>query len=404
MIIGIPREILAGEHRVALDPAEAKKLVDDGLEVLVQTGAGEQACFVDGDYEAAGARLVPEAARVFGDANIVLKVQPPQPLATAEAARAGGEAEHEVDLMTEGASLISLLKPLDEPELAERLAKRQVSAFAMEFMPRITRAQSMDALSSQSTLAGYQAVLLAASALPRIFPMMVTAAGTLQPSKLLVIGAGVAGLQALGTAKRLGAITAGYDTRPVVREQVESVGARFVELDLSTDDAEGAGGYATAQSEQFYQRQRELLGEHVAASDVVITTALVPGQRAPLLIEESVVERMRVGSVIVDLAAEKGGNCACTRPDEEVVVHGVRLIGWTNLPSFVPTHASQMYARNVTTFLDHLLEEGRLKLDLEDEITAGTLIAHGGRVVNERIQELLGSGRASSSGASGSQS
>ena len=391
MIIGIPREILAGERRVALDPPSVKKLVEEGFDVLVEAGAGEQACFVDAEYEAAGARLAPEAAQVFGEAEIVLKVQPPQPLVTPQASTAGSNRGHEVDLLSEGASLIALLKPLDEPELAQRLAKRRVSAFAMELMPRITRAQSMDALSSQSTIAGYQAVLMAANALPRIFPMMVTAAGTLQPSKLLVIGAGVAGLQALGTAKRLGAITSAYDTRPVVREQVESVGARFVELELSTESAEDAGGYATAQTEDFYQRQRELLGEYVAASDVVITTALVPGQRAPLLIEESAIERMRGGSVVVDLAAEKGGNCACTKPDEEVVAHGVTLIGWTNLPSFVPSHASQMYAKNVTTFLDHLLEEGRLKLDLEDEITAGTLVTHEGRILNERIQELLGS-------------
>ena len=391
MIIGIPREILAGERRVALDPPSVKKWVEEGFDVLVEAGAGEQACFVDAEYEAAGARLAPEAAQVFGEAEIVLKVQPPQPLVTPQAAMAGSNGGHEVDLLSEGASLIALLKPLDEPELAQRLAKRRVSAFAMELMPRITRAQSMDALSSQSTIAGYQAVLMAANALPRIFPMMVTAAGTLLPSKLLVIGAGVAGLQALGTAKRLGAITSAYDTRPVVREQVESVGARFVELELSTESAEDAGGYATAQTEDFYQRQRELLGEYVAASDVVITTALVPGQRAPLLIEESAIERMRGGSVVVDLAAEKGGNCACTKPDEEVVAHGVTLIGWTNLPSFVPSHASQMYAKNVTTFLDHLLEEGRLKLDLEDEITAGTLVTHEGRILNERIQELLGS-------------
>jgi NAD(P) transhydrogenase subunit alpha len=391
LIIGIPREILAGERRVALDPPSVKKWVEEGFDVLVEAGAGEQACFVDAEYEAAGARLAPEAAQVFGEAEIVLKVQPPQPLVTPPASTAGSNRGHEVDLLSEGASLIALLKPLDEPELAQRLAKRRVSAFAMELMPRITRAQSMDALSSQSTIAGYQAVLMAANALPRIFPMMVTAAGTLQPSRLLVIGAGVAGLQALGTAKRLGAITSAYDTRPVVREQVESVGARFVELELSTESAEDAGGYATAQTEDFYQRQRELLGEYVAASDVVITTALVPGQRAPLLIEESAIERMRGGSVVVDLAAEKGGNCACTKPDEQVVAHGVTLIGWTNLPSFVPSHASQMYAKNVTTFLDHLLEEGRLKLDLEDEITAGTLVTHEGRILNERIQELLGS-------------
>jgi NAD(P) transhydrogenase subunit alpha len=406
LIIGVPREILAGERRVALIPAAVKGLVDAGLEVLVQVGAGESACFPDSEYEDAGARLVAEAAQVLGGADVVLKVQPPQPLATPEASPSGGDRSgadvgHEVDLLAEGASLISLLRPLDEPELAERLAKRGVSAFAMEFMPRITRAQSMDALSSQSTLAGYQAVLLAAVALPRIFPMMVTAAGTLQPAKVLVIGAGVAGLQALGTAKRLGAITSGYDTRPVVREQVESVGARFVELDLSTGDAEDAGGYATAQSEEFYQRQRELLGEHVAASDVVITTALVPGQPAPLLIEERAVERMRAGSVIVDLAAEKGGNCACTRADEQIVVHGVSVIGWTNLPSFVPAHASQMYAKNLTTFLDHLIEEGELKIDLEDEITSGTLISHQGRVVNERMRSQLDAGRASETSGSG---
>jgi NAD(P) transhydrogenase subunit alpha len=406
LIIGVPREILAGERRVALIPAAVKGLVDAGLEVLVQVGAGESACFPDSEYEDTGARLVPEAAQVLGGADVVLKVQPPQPLATPEASPSGGDRSgadvgHEVDLLTKGASLISLLRPLDEPELAERLAKRGVSAFAMEFMPRITRAQSMDALSSQSTLAGYQAVLLAAVALPRIFPMMVTAAGTLQPAKVLVIGAGVAGLQALGTAKRLGAITSGYDTRPVVREQVESVGARFVELDLSTGDAEDAGGYATAQSEEFYQRQRELLGEHVAASDVVITTALVPGQPAPLLIEERAVERMRAGSVIVDLAAEKGGNCACTRADEQIVVHGVSVIGWTNLPSFVPAHASQMYAKNLTTFLDHLIEEGELKIDLEDEITSGTLISHQGRVVNERMRSQLDAGRASETSGSG---
>jgi NAD(P) transhydrogenase subunit alpha len=403
LIIGIPREILAGERRVALDPPSVKKLVGDGFDVVVERGAGQQACFGDGEYEDAGARLGADAAQVFGASEIVLKVQPPQPLSTSTSSSKGAKARrgaaHEVDLLSEGAALIALMKPLDEPELAERLAKRRVDTFAMELMPRITRAQSMDALSSQSTIAGYQAVLMAASALPRIFPMMVTAAGTLKPSKVLVIGAGVAGLQALGTAKRLGAVTAAYDTRPVVREQVESIGARFVELDLSAESAEDAGGYATAQSEEFYQRQRELLGEHVAASDVVITTALVPGQRAPLLIEESSVERMRAGSVIVDLAAEKGGNCACTRPDEEAVVHGVTMIGWTNLASFVPAHASQMYARNLTTFLDHLIDGGQLKLDLEDEITAGTLVTHEGRILNERVRELLGAGSADASGS-----
>ncbi|MFP6605034.1 MAG: Re/Si-specific NAD(P)(+) transhydrogenase subunit alpha [Myxococcota bacterium] len=382
MIIGIPREVLAGERRVALVPDAVKSLIDLGLEVLVQTGAGEESGFADGEYEDAGARLASEAAQVLGGADVILKVQPPQPISSAD-------NSHEVDLITEGAALVALLKPLDALEVTERLAKRRVSAFAMEFMPRITRAQSMDALSSQSNLAGYEAVLLASTALPRIFPMMVTAAGTLQPSRILVIGAGVAGLQALGTAKRLGGITYAYDTRPVVKEQVESLGARFVELDLDTGDAEDAGGYATAQSDDFYQRQRDLLGEHVAKSDVVITTALVPGQEAPLLIEETAVQAMRRGSVIVDLAAEKGGNCALTEADKVVVKHGVTIMGHTNLPAKVPANASQLYAKNLVTFLDHLLEEGQLKFDLEDEITSGTLITHEGKVIHERIRSLL---------------
>lgn len=380
MIIGIPKEVLAGERRVALVPDAVKTLVDQGLEVLVQSGAGDESGFPDGAYEDAGARLAPGAAQVLGGADVVLKVQPPG---------ATSDGTHEVDLITEGAALICLLKPLDEYATIERLAKRRVTAFAMEFMPRITRAQSMDALSSQSNLAGYEAVLLAAAALPRILPMMVTAAGTLKPSRVLVIGAGVAGLQALGTAKRLGAVTFAYDTRPVVKEQVESLGARFVELDLDTGNAEDAGGYATAQSEEFYERQREQLGKHVAQSDIVITTALVPGQPAPLLIEEAAVRAMRPGSVIVDLAAEKGGNCALTQADQVVKVHGITLIGHTNLPSMVPAHASQLYAKNLTTFLDHLIEEGKLKIDLEDEITSGTLVAHEGEVVNERIRSLL---------------
>jgi NAD(P) transhydrogenase subunit alpha len=257
-------------------------------------------------------------------------------------------------------------------------------------MPRITRAQSMDVLSSQSTIAGYRAVLLAAAALPRVFPMLVTAAGTLQPAKVLVIGAGVAGLQALGTAKRLGAVTSSYDTRVAVREQVESIGARFVSLGLDAADAEDVGGYARAQSADFYERQREALARYVAASDVVITTALVPGQPAPRLIPESAVRRMRPASVIVDLAAEKGGNCDCTEKGRDVVAHGVTVIGRTNLPAEVPAHASQMYARNVLTFLDHLLsEDGGLSFDLEDEITAGTLVTRAGEIVHPAVLAQL---------------
>lgn len=379
MIVGIPREIVPGERRVALVPDATKKLVDRGIEVLVETGAGVEAGSPDADYSGVGARIAANASEVLSGSDLVLKVSAPQ--------------VEEIDQLAEGSAYIGFLKPLDLPELAGRFAKRRVDAFSIELMPRITRAQSMDALSSQSTIAGYQAVLLGAVALPRIFPMLVTAAGTLQPAKLLVIGAGVAGLQALGTGRRLGAVTSAYDTRPAVREQVESIGARFVELDLEVGDAEDAGGYATAQDDAFYQRQRDQLGKHVAASDVVITTALVPGQPAPLLIDESTVEKMRPGSVIVDLAAEKGGNCACTLPDREHRVHGVTLIGHTNLPAQVPAHASQMYAKNLLTFLEHLLdEEGKLVIDRDDEITAGTLVTHAGEIVNDTVRQRLSGG------------
>ena len=354
MIIGIPREVLAGERRVALVPTAVKTLVDAGLEVLVEAGAGAESGHLDGEYEDAGARLAQGAAAVLGGADVILKVQPPQPLGSGDGSRAGlGEASHEVDLITEGAALISLLKPLDEPALAERLAKRRVTAFAMELMPRITRAQSMDALSSQSSLAGYEAVLMAASTLPRIFPMMVTAAGTMQPSKVLVIGAGVAGLQAIAT--RQAARRGGLGLR-------------------HASGREGAGaepGRALRRARSRHRRRRgrrrlregpergvlpapaRAAGRARRPADVVITTALVPGQRAPLLIEEAAVQGMRPGSVIVDLAAEKGGNCACTRADEVVTSTASRSWARPTCPR-VPANASQMYARNLVTFLQHL--------------------------------------------------
>lgn len=369
MKIGVPKESAPGERRVALVPDALKATAKLGADVLVESGAGVEAGFEDEAYVAAGARIVNNATALGAD--LVLKVQPP--------------SDGEIALLSKGAALISFLKPLDMPELPQKLAARGVSAFSMELMPRITRAQSMDALSSQSTIAGYRAVLLAASALPRIFPMLVTAAGTLQPAQVLVVGVGVAGLQALGTAKRLGARTSGYDTRPVVREQVESLGAKFIELDLDTAGSEDAGGYAKAQSEEFYRQQRRLLGEHVSRSDVVITTALVPGQRAPLLIEEDAVKAMRPGSVIVDLAAEKGGNVALTKADQDIRVHGVTIIGHTNLPSEIPAHASQMYAKNLTTFLEHLVKDAAVTFDFSDEITTGTLVSYDGKVVNERL-------------------
>lgn len=380
MIIAVPKEKAQGEQRVALVADDVRKLAARGLEVAVEVGAGVASGCDDADYEKAGASLEQDGAALLSRADVVLKVQPPGPLS---------EGRHEVDSIREAACLIAFLRPLDEPALAARLAARNLTSFAMELMPRITRAQSMDALSSQSTVSGYRAVMLAAVALPRFFPMLVTAAGTVSPARVLVIGAGVAGLQAIATAHRLGAIVEAYDTRPAVKEQVESVGARFVELELDTADAEDAGGYARRQSDEFYAKQRELLGRRVAASDVVITTALVPGAPAPELIEESAVAAMRPGSVIVDLAAPNGGNCSLTRVDQEVVAHGVRIFGPGNLPSQVPVHASRMYSRNVETFLGHLIPERTLELDLEDELTVGPLLTHGGEIVNEQVRGLL---------------
>ena len=378
MIVGVPAEIAPGERRVALVPDAVKTLCGAGFQLVVEAGAGRAAGFDDSAYTAAGARIA-DRAGAFG-ADAVLKVQPPRELPS------GG---HEVDLLRSGAVLIAFLRPLDEPALAGRLAARGVTAFALELVPRITRAQAMDALSSMSNLAGYRAVLLGASALTKIFPMMVTAAGTIQPARVFVIGAGVAGLQAIATARRLGAIVEAYDTRPAVREQVESLGARFVELELETKDAQDAGGYARAQSEEFYAKQRRELGKRLAQTDVVITTALVPGQRAPILIDEAALRGMRKGAVIVDLAAEQGGNTELCDPAQEVDAHGVRILPGRNLSSDVPTHASQLYARNLVTLLRHLAPKGELALDLEDEITRGTLLTHQGSIRNDRVKALV---------------
>jgi NAD(P) transhydrogenase subunit alpha len=383
VIVGVPKEIIQGERRVALVPDTVRALVGDEVQVIVEVGCGLEAGFDDAAYEKAGASVEADAEALGARVDVVLKVQPP---------RERADGRHEVDSLRSGSALIAFLKPLDLPKLAQRLANQGVTAFSMELLPRIARAQSMDALSSMSTIAGYRAVLLAAAALPKIFPMMVTAAGTVQPARVLVIGAGVAGLQAVATARRLGAVVDAYDTRAAVKEQIESLGARFVELDLDADDAEDADGYAVAQTEEFYERQRQQLGKRVAASDVVITTALVPGQPTPFLIDEVAVKAMRPGSVIVDLAAEKGGNCELTSPDESVVVHEVTIIGSTNLPAEIPANASQMYARNVTAFLKHLAPEGALVLDLEDEITAGAMLTHEGRIVNEAVRARIEGG------------
>ncbi len=381
MIVGVPKETTPGERRVGLVPDAMKVLSELGIELVVQTGAGTESGFNDAAYEAAGAKLEADPKAVFRRADLVVKVQPPGLLE---------DGTHEIDALRSGAAFIGFLKPLDLPDVARRLASQNVTAFSMELMPRISRAQSMDALSAMSTLAGYRAVLLSAASLPKIFPMLVTAAGTISPARVLVIGAGVAGLQAIATARRLGAVVEAYDTRAAVKEQVESLGARFVELDLDAGDAQDAGGYAKAQSEDFYQRQQQQLAKRMAGSDVVITTALVPGQPAPVLISEAAVIGMKPGSVIVDLAAEKGGNCACTEPDRDIVVHGVTIIGRTNLPSEIPANASQMYTKNVVTFLKHLAPEGELVLDLEDEITRGAMLTHAGVITNEAARALAG--------------
>jgi NAD(P) transhydrogenase subunit alpha len=380
MIVCVPKETVTGERRVALVPELVPKLTAANLEVVVQSGAGAAAGFLDSDFREKGARLEPDD--VLAMADVLLKVQPP----TVE----------EIGRLKPGSTLIGFLQPYTGAAAIQGLAARQVTAFAMEFMPRITRAQPMDALSAMSTVAGYKAVLIAAGHLPRFFPLLMTAAGTVTPARVFVIGAGVAGLQAIGTARRLGALVTAYDTRPVVKEQVESLGAKFVELALEARDAEAKTGYARAQTQDFYQKQQELMASAVAAADVVITTALVPGRRAPLLIAEEMVRAMRPGSVIVDLAAEQGGNCALTEPGREVERHGVLISGLTNLPSTVPFHASQLYARTVTNFLTHLLRDGHIHLDLDDELTRGPMVTYRGEIVHEAVKATLAPGAAAS--------
>ena len=369
MIVGVPKETVFEERRVALVPELVPKLTKAGLEVIVQSGAGTAAGFLDGAYVETGARLDLE---VFDKADILLKVQRP--------------TVDEVGRIKEGSTLISFLQPYSAGAEIKALATQKVTAFSMELMPRITRAQPMDALSAMSTVSGYKAVLIAASHLPKFFPLLMTAAGTMTPARVFIIGAGVAGLQAIGTARRIGGVVEAYDTRPAVKEQVESLGAKFVELRLETKDAEDKSGYAKAQSEEFYRKQQEMMFKWVTSADVVITTALVPGQRAPVLITAEMVHGMRPGSVIVDLAAEQGGNCALTTPGQEVARQGVAILGPTNLPSTVPFHASQMYSRTVANFLSHLLKEGKIHLDLNDELTRGPLVTHQGEILHEAVK------------------
>lgn len=373
MNVAIPKEITPGERRVALVPDGAQRLATSKLSVLVQSGAGQPAFFPDEAYEKAGAKLVPDAATVYADGNALLKVQPP--------------TLDEVGRMQAGAVLISFLQPAWNGDVVKALARQKVTAFSLELVPRISRAQSIDALSSQANVAGYKAVLIAATRLGKFFPMLITAAGTVAPARVLVLGAGVAGLQAIATARRLGAVVEAYDVRPAAKEDVKSLGATFVELPLEAQ--EGQGGYAREQSPEFLRRQQELLGERVAAADVVITTAAIPGRRAPILVTKEMVTRMRPGSVIVDLAAETGGNTEGLKPGEVLDVGGVLIDGTRNIPSTVPVHASQLYSRNVTNLLLLLVKDGNINLNFDDEIVKGSCVTHGGELVHPRARELL---------------
>jgi len=373
MKIGVPKEIVPGERRVALTPDATAALVKGGLQVVVEHGAGEGAFHSDAAFEAAGARIV---ADIYAEADVVLKVQKP--------------TLDEVDRLREGTVLVSFLQALTSADLVQRLAARRITSFGMEGIPRISRAQKMDALSSQANIAGYRAALIAAESLAKFFPMMMTAAGTVFAARTLVMGAGVAGLQAIATARRLGAQVWGYDVRPAVKEQVESLGAKFLVLELAVADAEVKGGYAKALSADAARRQQELLAEKTKDFDVVITTALVPGRPAPRLVTKETVAGMRPGSVIVDLAAEAGGNCELTQPDKVVVVErGVTIHGPTNLPATMPVHASQLYARNVTELLRELVKDGALALDFDDEVVKGACVTHGGEVVSDAVKATL---------------
>jgi H+-translocating NAD(P) transhydrogenase subunit alpha len=379
--VGVVCESAPGERRVAMVPGALAVLNKSGVEFLMETGAGARAGFPDAEYAEKGVRIL-SRQEVFDAADVIAQVRSP-------GSNPDG-ATADLALMRRGQTVIGFGEPLTALETARLLAERGITFLSMELMPRITRAQSMDALSSMATIAGYKAVLIAADTLPRMFPMLMTAAGTITPARVLVIGAGVAGLQAIATARRLGAIVSGYDIRAAVKEQIESLGARFVVLNVEAAGAEDKGGYAKAMGEEFYRKQRQALGDVLAEQNVVITTAAVPGRRAPILITAEMAARMAPGSVIVDIAAERGGNCELTRPGETVVNNGVQILGPLNLPSSIPYHASQMYAKNVATFLKHLIKDGQLNLNREDEIVKETLVTEGGAVVHARVLEAMG--------------
>ena len=379
MKIAVPRETAPGETRVALSPPAVTALVADGVEVVVQSGAGDASFISDEAFREAGATIVPDAAAVYGDADVVVRV--------------GRPTDEETGMMRSGAILIGTLGTLSNPELARRLAETGVTAISMDSIPRITRAQSMDTLSSQATIGGYKAVLIAAARLPKFMPLLTTAAGTVRPARGIVMGAGVAGLMAIGTARRLGAVVEATDVRPVVKEQVESLGGIFIEVEMTDEEkasAETAGGYAREMSDDYKARQAALIAERVKEADFVITTALIPGRPAPKLVTDAMVASMKPGSVIVDMAAEMGGNVEGTEAGKEVVKHGVTIIGLTNLPATMPGSATAMYAKNMQTLLKHLIKDAAINLDFTDEITRGATITHAGKVINEATAKALG--------------
>jgi len=381
MIVGVPRESFPGERRVALVPSVIPSLAKAGLEVVIEAGAGAEAGYPDADYAAKGAKVLRDRAEVFQAADIITQV-----LCYGSNDQTG---KADVPLYHRGQVLVGFLRPLGSVETISEIAAKGVTSFSVELMPRTTRAQSMDALSSMATISGYKAVLIAADTLPKIFPMMTTAAGTITPARVLILGCGVAGLQAIATARRLGAVVSAYDLRPAVKEQVQSLGARFVELPIEAKDAQDARGYATAQGEEFYRKQRELLGKLIAENDVVITAAVIPGKKSPILVTKEMVAGKAPGSLLVDLAAERGGNCELTKGGEKINVNGVTIIGWYNLASTVPYNASQMYARNLTAFLLLMVKDGKLTIDPKDEIIRETLLTQGGEVVNARLREFF---------------
>jgi len=391
MIIGVVKETFPGERRVALVPSSVTALQKMKHEVLVEPGAGLEAGYPDSEYQEKGAKIAASRDEVWKNADTVLQVR------SLGSNPEAGQAD--LAQMRRGQAVLGMADPLSSPDAARKVAETGALLFSLELVPRITRAQSMDVLSSMATIAGYKAVMMAANRLPKMFPLMMTAAGTLRAAHVFIVGAGVAGLQAIGSARKLGAIVEAYDVRPVVKEQVQSLGAKFVEMELETDAAEDKGGYAKEQGEEFLRKQRELMTKVVSHSDVVITTAAIPGRKAPILVTRDMVEAMAPGSIVVDLAAERGGNCELTKPGEEVLHNGVLILGPDNPPSAIPYHASQMFSNNVTTFLKHLAPEGELKVDLEDEITRDTLVTKDGDVIQARVKELLGAAAGAGGGA-----